>query len=195
MLNEFQTNWASFVILFIIFVSSPYLPDSILLVLDNLFIRIGTVLLVLWAITHGPVIGTAMLLLIVQLYVERNNRKITNTKIHLYSEIASKMSAGEGADGLGKDGRRESLNIEREATVDESSNSQKTVPVVAFDTPTLGNVWSWNPKDACNGDEFKPVAASINTKQPTRTIDNGSKTWDLFIRNGFAGKGLGGGRI
>jgi len=188
-------TWASFLIIFVLFIGSPYLPDSILLILDNLFIRIGTILLILWAITTGPVVGVMMLLLIVQLYIERNNRKITSTKIRLYSELATKMSAGEGADGLGNDGRRNQLNVEREATISEEGKPQTTVPVLPFDIPSLGNIWSWNPKNACDGNEFKPVAPSINTKQPTKTIDGGSKTWNFFINKDLAGKGLGGGRV
>lgn len=188
-------TWASFLIIFILFIGSSYLPDSILLVLDNVFIRIGTVLLILWAITTGPEVGVMMLLLIVQLYIERNNRKITNTKIRLYSELATKMSAGEGADGLGNDGRRNQENVEREATVAEEARAQDTVPVLPFDTPELGNIWTWNPKDACKGNEFKPVAPTINTKQPTKTIDGGSKTWNFFINKDLAGRGLGGGRV
>lgn len=188
-------TWASFLIIFILLVSSPYLPDSILLILDNIFIRIGTVFLVLWAITTGPVVGIMMLLLITQLYIERNNRKITSTKIRLYSELATNMSAGEGADGLGKDGRRDQLNTERESTIEEEAKAQTTVQVQPFGTPSLGNIWSWNPKDECNANEFKPVAPTINTKQPTKTIDGGSKTWNYFINKNLAGKGLGGGRV
>jgi hypothetical protein len=188
-------TWASFLIIYILFVGSPYLPDSILLILDNIFVRIGTVLLILWAITTGPIVGVMIFLLVVQLYIERNNRKITNTKIRLYSELATKISAGEGDDGLGNDGRRNQLNIERETTVKEESESQNTVPVLPFDIPSLGNIWRWNPEDECRGNEFKPVAPTINTKQPTKTIDGGSKTWNFFLKKDLAGRGLGGGRV
>lgn len=187
-LEEIQKRPLQFIFLFLIFIFTSQLSTSVLVVLDLLFVRIVAIALLLWAITSGPVLGVVTFLVLANLFLERNRRKLSSVKIRLYSELASNMAAAEGADGLGRDGMQK--GPERPATLEEEGVSQKNVFVPPFEEPELGNVWRWTPEDSCKEENWSAVAPTINTKQPVRTITGGSKTWPLFITKNLAGPGI-----
>lgn len=172
----------------VLFFSTSFISTNVLVVLDLLFVRILAVAFLLWAISQGPAIGILAFLVVAGLFTERNRRKLSSVKIRLYSDMATSMAAAEGADGLGNDGMQK--GPERLATTKEESQSQKNVFVPPFEEPELGNVWKWRPEDACKEENWSAVAPTINTKQPTRTIVGGSKTWPFFITNDLAGSGI-----
>ena len=171
-----------------IFIFTTYFPTNILVVLDLFFIRLLAILLLLGAITQGPVTGVLAFLVVGGLFLERNRRKLDNVKIRLYSQMASAMAAADGADGLGNDGMQR--GPERQATTEEEGVAQKNVFVAPFDEPELGNVWRWKPEDNCKEENWSPVAPTIDTKAPVRTIAGGSKTWQFFLQKALAGSGI-----
>jgi len=56
-----------------------------------------------------------------------------------------------------------------QATVEEASEPQKTVPVNEFDKPDEEE-FDYMPHDTCDSDNFEPVASSINEKTVLSTI-------------------------
>ena len=187
-IDEFQKRPLVIIALFLAFLFTSQLSTNILMILDLLFVRIAAVLLLLWAISSGPITGILMFLVIAGLFLERNRRKLSSIKVRLYSDLASSMAAAEGADGLGRDGMQK--GPERLATTEEVGTPQENVYVAPFDEPELGNVWKWKPEDACKEENWSAVAPTINNKQPVRTIVGGSKTWAFFLEKSLAGAGI-----
>ena len=65
-----------FIVFTVIILLSQFLPTQILLLLDNIAVRIGSVLLLLYLINIGPTAGIFGIMAISILYIERNRRKV-----------------------------------------------------------------------------------------------------------------------
>jgi len=158
-----------FTILTIIILLSQFLPTNLLLVLDNIVIRVAIVVLLLYLISISPTVGIFGLVMIGVLYLERNRRKvdIANAK---FDEMDAK---------------------ERPATVEESSLPQKTVPVNDFDTP-VPKESEFLPELSEDASMFEPVAPSINQKAVLASVypldsevGSSSMADDLYEKMGF----------
>jgi len=168
----FQTEIYYFVVLAVLILSTPFLPSGLLFLLDNLFVRLGMVLLLLYLVNIGPTVGIFGLIAISLLYLERNRRKV-----------------GAALDKLDKmDAYRTA-----QATVEEATTPQKTVPVVSFDEP-IPEMSPYIPEDeSCDITNFEPVAPTINQKSVLTTIyplasnQNGSAagSQELYEKMGF----------
>ena len=162
----YQSEVLYFIVLTIIILLSQFVSTDLLLVLDNLVVRIAIVILLLYLIGIGPTVGIFGLVMIGVLYLERNRRKvaIANAKF-------------------------DEMNIkERPATVEEASLPQTTVPVKDFDSP-IPKESEFLPQD--DNSMFEPVAPSINQKAVLASIyplsENGSSmTNELYEKMGFA---------
>lgn len=137
-----------FAALTIIILFSQFLPTGLLLLLDNIVIRVAIVLGLLYLITIGPTAGIFGLMAVAIMYLERNKRKV--------SIAAKKLDA---------------MDWERptQATVEEASKPQTTVPVNEFDKPQEEESY-YIPSDSCDTDNFEPVAPTINEKAVLATI-------------------------
>ncbi len=144
----YRTEIIYFIVLSIIILLSPFLPNNILLLLDNLIIRFVIVLLLLYLISIGPTAGIFGLMTISILYLERNRRKI---------DIATKK-----LDIM-------DINQPQQATVEEESKPQKTVPVKPFDKPDETDT-EFLPDNYCDFNSFEPVDSTINEKEVLATI-------------------------
>lgn len=137
-----------FIILACIVLFSQFISSNLLLLLDNFIIRIIIVLLLLHLISIGPTAGIFGLFAIAVLYLERNRRKlsIAYKKLDLID-----------------------VNKSQEATVEEASTPQSTVPVNNFDAPT-DIQYDYMQLDSCENDTFEPISYTINEKEVLSSV-------------------------
>ena len=144
----YRTELLYFIILTVIILFSSFLPTSLLLLLDNFVVRIGIVLLLLYLISLGPTAGILGLVTVAIMYLERNRRKVV--------VAAKKLDLID-------------VNGPKQATVEEASKPQQTVPVNEFDKPQ--DIESdFMPTETCDSGNFEPVAPTINQKAVLSTI-------------------------
>jgi hypothetical protein len=165
----YKSELPYFVLFTILFLATPFLPSPLLLVFDNIIIRIGIVFVLLFLITKGPLVGVLGLLVIASIYLERNRRKLIVARTKL-----DKMD----------------INTPQEMTVLEESKPQQTVPVNSFDIPVRDDEMPYIPTEDCSSDNFEPVGPSINMKHSLNTIEPGAASNDLFEEMGFGHIGI-----
>ena len=158
-----------FVVLTIPLLASSFLPTNALFLLDHIMMRMAVVLLLLYLIHVGPTVGIMGLLVVGVLYMERNRRKV---------EIAAK--------------KWDAMDVHEssQATVEEASMPQRTVPVAPFDIPD-GRESAFLPEEEMDVSLFEPVGESIQQKQvlegvyPLFNHAKGSGAADLFEHLGM----------
>lgn len=144
----YPTELIYFIVLTVIILFSQFLPTGLLLLLDNIIVRIAIVLGLLYLISLGPTAGILGLVAIAVMFLERNRRKVV---------VAAK--------------KIDKMDFDRpeQATVEEESEPQKTVPVNEFDIPD-DKEFDYMPHETCNSGDFEPVAPTINEKAVLSTI-------------------------
>ena len=147
-------------VLALVILLTPILPTAGLQLLDNLVVRIALVFGLLYAITQGALLGLLALLAVGSLYLERNRRKVHQAR-QKFAELPDPEAA------------------ERPATVEEESEPQDTVPVIAFEEPS-GDVTTYLPKSGMGSNDFASVAPTLNEKDPLPTVPLGAKSASLF---------------
>jgi hypothetical protein len=167
----YRTELAYFIVLTVIILFSEFLPSGLLLLLDNFIIRILIVLLLLYLISIGPTAGILGFMAVAVMYLERNKRKVV---------VATK--------------KLDLMDWSRpeQATVEEASKPQTSVPVNKFDSPDEEE-FDFIPNDTCETDNFEPVAPTINEKVVLSTIyplnkngaESGIGSDQLFEELGF----------
>jgi hypothetical protein len=167
----FRNEIQYFVVLTALVLLAPFLPSGLLILLDNLIVRLGMVALLLYCIHIGPTVGIFGMIAIASLYLERNRRKV--------GLALEKLDAME-------------VPHAPQATVKEASTPQKTVPVRQFDIPAPTESVYVPEDDGSNQDSnFEPVASSINQKAVLSTIyplsssSSGSGAQYLFEKMGL----------
>jgi hypothetical protein len=166
----YRSELTYFIVLSLIIILTPLLPTSLLLLLDSVIIRIGVVLLLLYLISMGPTAGIFGLMAVCVVYLERNRRKVSLAKQKLDKMDFSKPN---------------------QATVEEASTPQKTVPVRSFDQPDNNETDFLPIEEPCDITMFEPVAPSINEKTVLSTVyplgnnESGSGSNDLYEKLGF----------
>ena len=168
-MNQVEVTY--FIVFAIIILLSPFFPTPLLLLLDSIVARIAAILLLLYLIIMGPTVGIMGLMAFSLLYLERNRRKV---------QIAAK--------------KIDLMDFSRSenATVEQESKPQRTVPVNEFDKPVHTET-SAIPEDTCDITNFEPVAPTINEKAVLATIyplnkgapESGSASDELFEKLGF----------
>lgn len=167
----YRTELLYFVVLTVIILFSQFLPTGLLMVLDNVVIRIIIVALLLYLISIGPTAGIFGLLAITIMFLERNRRKV--------AVAAKKIDLMD-------------FNRPDQATVEEASKPQTTVPVNEFDTPDDIET-DFLPHDTCDSGNFEPIAPTINQKAVLSTIyplnksgpESGTASDELYEAMGF----------
>jgi hypothetical protein len=137
-----------FILFAVVIVSASFLPSSLLLLLDHLLVRVSMVVALLYFIHIGPTAGLFCFMAFAALYMERNRRK-----------------AGLAAKKL------DEMEVPRhpQATVQQASLPQTTVPVASFDSADHFEV-EYSPSSSSFSDEFEPVDSSINQKAVLSTV-------------------------
>jgi hypothetical protein len=167
----FRNEIQYFVVLTILILLAPFLPSGLLILLDNLIVRLGMIAALLYCIHIGPTVAIFGLIAISALYLERNRRKV--------GLALEKLDAME-------------VPHAPQATVEQASTPQKTVPVREFDIPAPTESVYVPEDDGSNQDSnFEPVAPSINQKAVLSTIyplsssSSGSGAQHLFEKMGL----------
>jgi hypothetical protein len=162
-----------FVLLSITVLLSQLIPPSILLLCDNIFIRIIMVLFLLYLSNVGPTVAIFGLVAIAIIYLERNRYKVIETAKSI--DIMDTTS--------------------RPATIKEASIPQTTISVTPFDKPDSKDT-DFIPEDINNDgseDNTAPYSeSSINTKTVLSSIyprtTGSSSVSELFEDLGFGHK-------
>lgn len=166
----FRNEIQYFVVLTALVLLAPFLPSGLLILLDNLIIRLGMIAALLYCIHIGPTVGIFGLIAIASLYLERNRRKV--------GLALEKLDAME-------------VPHAPQATVKEAGTPQKTVPVRQFDIPApTESVYVPEDNGSYQDDNFEAIAPSINQKAVLSTIyplsstSSGSGAQHLFEKMG-----------
>ena len=167
----YRTELTYFIVLTVIILFSQFLPTGLLLLLDNVIVRILIVLALLYLISLGPTAGILGFMAVAVIYLERNRRKV--------SVAVNKLNKMDWSES-------------KQATVEEASQPQKTVPVNDFDKPQEEE-FDYMPHETCKSGNFEPVAPSINEKVVLSTIyplnksgpESGTAPDRLFEELGF----------
>ena len=166
----FRNEIQYFVVLTILILLSPFLPSGLLILLDHIVVRLLMIAILLYCIHIGPTVGIFGLIAISALYLERNRRKVG---------LALK--------------KLDAMEVPRapQATVQEASTPQKTIPVRDFDIPfPTESVYVPEDNGSDQDSNFEPIAPSINQKAVLSTIyplssnSSGSAAQDLFEKMG-----------
>ena len=141
--------------------ASPVIPAMVLLLLDNIVIRVLVVAALLYSITQGPLIGLATLVTIGLLFIERNRHKVLNAKFK-FEQI---MEASDSP----------------QMTVEQEGVPQNTVKVREFDEAD-GRKAIFLPGKNTGNDEFHrvPWSVELNDKRVLQTVPIGNKSAYLF---------------
>ena len=169
-MNQVEVTY--FILFTIIILLCPFFPTALLLLLDNIVVRIAAILLLLYLVNIGPTVGIMGLMAFSLLYLERNRRKVK-----LAAKKLDEMDFYQS----------------RPATVQEASQPQQTVPVNSFDTPVPTETPNIPEDDTCDITNFEPVAPTINEKEVLASIyplqrgapESGSASDDFFEKLGF----------
>ena len=166
----FRNEIQYFVVLTALVLLAPFLPSGLLILLDNLIVRLGMIAALLYCIHIGPTVGIFGLIAIASLYLERNRRKV--------GLALEKLDAME-------------VPHAPQATVKEASTPQKTVPVRQFDIPApTESVYVPEDNGSDQDSNFEAIAPSINQKAVLSTIyplsstSSGSGAQHLFEKMG-----------
>ena len=138
-----QAEIPLFILLILIVAVAPFLPTRLLLLLDWLVMRIFAVVLLLYAVSLGPIAAVFGFMALAILYMERNRRKVQG--------------------GLQKWEELDAAQYKL-ASVEEAHRAQSTVRVAPFDTPDESETDYAPQEEPMDISVFDPVAPSQNEK-------------------------------
>ena len=141
--------------------ASPVIPTMLLLLLDNIVVRVLVVAALLYSITQGPLIGLATLVTIGLLFIERNRHKVVRAR----NKFERIMEASDNP----------------QMTVEQEGVPQNTVKVREFDEAD-GRDAIFLPGKNTGNDEFNrvPWSEELNDKRALKTVPIGNKSAYLF---------------
>lgn len=123
----------------------PYLPQQILLLADNFFVRLALLVGLIMAAYVSPIVAMGAFVTVGVLFVYRNQAKVM--------QLQSAMN----------------LTTDAESPAIQSIETPETAPVQpSFDVPVVESV-QFMPQIDSGEDAFEPVAPSMNHKQPLAT--------------------------
>jgi hypothetical protein len=136
--------------LILVFFLIPYLPKELLLLLDNIFVRIAVIVGLLALVHISPLASVAGFLVVALLFIERNKAKIKSVR-RVMEQV-----------------------MEPSPAIEEIVSSPTAPPQPEFEVP-VKNEMDFFPKEESGDNTFTPVAESQDTKQPLPTeTSNGS---------------------
>jgi hypothetical protein len=144
--------------------ASPVIPTMLLLLLDNIVVRVLVVAALLYSITQGPLIGLATLVTIGLLFIERNRHKVVRAR----NKFERIMEASDNG-------------TQPQMTVEQEGVPQNTVKVREFDEAD-GRDAVFLPGKNTGNDEFNrvPWSEELNDKRALKTVPIGNKSAYLF---------------
>ncbi len=145
-------------ILFAGFIAIPHVPHESFMVLDIAMVRIILLLIMVYSLRYGPVVGVATFMLVAALLLERNYRIISYSSTFL----RAKRRGEAPRDGPERD-------------MPESA----AVYYVDDEVPAEGDV-EYRPLDGTGDNAFEPVAPSQDKKIVMKSVPLGEKIAGLF---------------
>ena len=141
-LTKSQTN--TLVSLILVFFLIPYLPKQVLMLTDILVVRLALLAGLIAVAYISPVVAIAAFVVLAMLFVERNKLRMQTLKAAM-----------------------------QQSTMDSPAIANIVTPDTAppqppFETPEIG-LHQFMPQADSGDDSFRPVAATINEKQPLPT--------------------------
>ena len=141
-LNKSQTQTLASLI--IVFFLIPYLPKQVLMLTDLLIVRLALLAGLIAVAYINPVVAIAAFIVLAMLFVERNKLRMQTLKKAM-----------------------------QQSTMDSPAIANIVTPDTAppqppFETPDI-DVHQFMPQSDSGDDSFKPVAPTINEKQPLPT--------------------------
>jgi hypothetical protein len=141
---------------------APIIPSPVLLLLDNIFIRIAAICLLVYSVRFGPTVTIFVFITLAVLFLERNRRKV--------GEALKKLDA---------------MEVPKYADVDEAYQKTMPVEVPTFSAPVEVES-DFIPHESCSSGEFEPVDMTINQKAVLSTIYPLQESTDeLYEKMGF----------
>ena len=145
-----------------IILGSPFLPSSLLMVLDHIAVRVALLCFLIYTVRIGPTVAILSLMAMAILFLERNRRKV--------GDALKKLDA---------------MEVPNFADLHEAYKKTMPVDVPDFDVPVPKEV-DFMPHDTCDTDDFEPVDVSINRKEVLSTIyPLAERTDELYEKMGF----------
>jgi hypothetical protein len=131
--------------LLVAFIVIPYLPQEVLLLADNILVRILLLAGLIAAAYVGPVAAVAAFAVVAYLYMERNRAKL--------GQLTNAMN----------------LTSNPLSPAIQSIQSGEYAPPQPDFQPPLQTSLQYAPQDDSGSDQFEPVAATLNEKTPLPT--------------------------
>ena len=165
-IREMVANEMTYILLLaFIILATPSMPNRVLMLLDNIILRVLAIVVLLYAISCSPIVGLLALVAIGSLYLERNSRKVAVAT----SKIDMMDSSGDA----------------KPATMEQLATPQKTVPVRRFDEAEDISL-HFLPGEHMGSDEFHPIGESLNDKIALPSAPNGEHAASIFEDAGLA---------
>jgi hypothetical protein len=128
----------------LLFLAIPYLPRKVLILTDNILVRLALLAILISAAYVGPIVAISTFIVIAFLFIERNKRKM-----HMLERKMAQSTP--------------------ESPAIESIETPETAPAQpVFDTPVVES-HAFMPQNDSGSDAFAPVAESMNQKIPLPT--------------------------
>lgn len=145
-------------ILFLGFCAIPFVPHESFMILDNAMIRIILLLIMVYSLRYGPIVGVASFMLVAALLLERNYRILSYSSTYLR---------------LKRRGAAPRDSPERDMP-------ESTAIYYVDDEEPAESDMQYGPQDGTGDNEFEAVASSENKKVVMPSVPLGSVGADLF---------------
>lgn len=146
----------------ILILVSSFLPTELLLLLDNIIVRIALVFLLLYVVRVGSTAAIIVFMTVAILYLERNRRKVS---------IARK--------------KLDAMEVPKYASVHEAYKKTVPVDVPEFDMAEPKEI-DFLPHETGENQDFEPVDVTINQKSVLSTIyPLDERADELYEKMGF----------
>jgi hypothetical protein len=149
-----RPNITLIALIVVLFVLLPTFGDGFMAIFHNPVIIFLMLGLLLWMTTHSPGLGVLGLLLVGGIFLERNRRTLFTAY---------------------RRGSAPRMTQDMEMPVSPS------VRFVSYERPSITRS-AYEPAAGCEGNEFAPVAPSINEKRPLETVPPGAATGPVLLR-------------
>ncbi len=147
-------------VLFLAFIAIPFVPHESFMVLDNFFMRIILLAILLYSVNYGPLVGVATFMLIAALLLERNYRVVS------LSRLIFRLSPR---------GTRPLDEAQKSMDMPESTQ----LNYVEDETPTTGES-EFGPKDYSGQNDFEPLKLAENHKDVRPSVPLGAAAGAVF---------------
>jgi hypothetical protein len=147
-------------VLFLAFIAIPFVPHESFMVLDNVFMRVILLAILVYSINYGPLVGVATFMLIAALLLERNYRVVSLSRLLFRLTPRTTRPLDE---------------VEKSMDMPESTELQ----YVEDETGVSGES-EFGPKDYSGQNDFEPLDLPENHKDVRPSVPLGEAAGAVF---------------